>query len=385
MALRCVHYLPQIRLEQGGVTRAVLDFCRVFALAGHEVTLVTADATDVPASWLEGGAGLPRVRVIDAPRGRLQMLPRSAVAGLEGLLRETDVVHLHAPWTPSNLQVARAARRWGVPYVLSVHGMLDDWSMAQKRLKKRVFLTVAGNRLLRGAAALHCTASAELDQAARWFDREKGVVLPWLFDLEPFEHPPEEKRAVESKRARLLFLSRVHPKKGIERLLAAAGLLQRRGIDCDVVIAGPGEKDYIARLSALATAEGVGEHVQFVGMVRGQAKAALYRSADLFVLPTSQENFGLVLLEALACGTPVVTTQGVDIWKELQEAGACIVDPSPERLADAITELLRDRAELSALGCRGRSWVFERYEPRKLTLEYEAFYRDVAVKRGAAK
>jgi glycosyltransferase involved in cell wall biosynthesis len=382
MALRCIHYLPEIRLEQGGVTRAVLDFCEVFAGAGHEVTLLTGDATDVPGAWQAGGAGVPRVRVIERPRGRWQLLPRGVAEGLEGLLREAEVVHLHAPWTPSNLQIAKAARRVGTPYVLSIHGMLDDWSMAQKSLKKRVFLAVAGNRLLRGAAALHCTAEAELDQASRWFDRGKGVVLPWLFDLAPFEHLPD---ASESPRPSLLFLSRVHPKKGIERLLGAAGMLRRRGIDCDVMIAGPGDADYVARLSELAAREGVGERVRFVGMVRGAEKLALYRSADLFVLPTSQENFGLVLLESLACGTPVVTTKGVDIWKELEGAGASIVDATPQRLAGAIEGLLKDRAALKALGCRGRKWVFERYEPRRLASAYEAFYRGVSVKRGGGE
>jgi glycosyltransferase involved in cell wall biosynthesis len=383
MGLRCVHYLPEIRLEQGGVTRAVLDFCGVFASLGHEVTLVTADATDVPASWKEGGAGLPRVSVIDAPRGRWQLLSRGAAARLGELLPETDVLHLHAPWTVSNVQVAAAARRVKLPYVLSVHGMLDDWSMSQKRLKKRLFLAIVGKRLLRGAAAIHCTAQAELEQASLWFERDKGVVLPYLFDLAPFEGLPEVAHATQTERPRLLFLSRLHPKKGIERLLVATGALRRRGIDCDVVIAGPGEKDYVARLSHLAKKEGIEERVQFVGMLRGEAKLAAYRSADLFVLPTSQENFGLVLLEALACGTPVVTTKGVDIWKELQEAGARIVDPAPEQLAEAIGEMLQDRRGLKELGCRGRSWVFERYEPRKLALEYETFYRSVAARRGA--
>jgi glycosyltransferase involved in cell wall biosynthesis len=384
LALRCLHYLPSVRLEEGGVARAVLDFCAIFASLGHATTLVTSDPKDVPADWVAGTAGAPKVVVIDPPRGRLELLPRASVARLNDLLRETDVLHLHAPWTVSNEQWAAAARRSGVPYVLTLHGMLDDWSMAQKRLKKRIYLAIAGNRLLRGAAAIHCTAQAELEQASRWVDRERGVVLPLLFDLDAFRRlpGPEPARArfpqLTGERPALLFLSRVHPKKGLEQLIGAAGELRRRGTDCAILIAGPGEAEYVARLQSLASSLGVRDLVHFLGMVRGPEKLSLYQGADLFVLPTSQENFGLVLLESLACGTPVLTTRGVDIWQELQAAGARIADAAPGPLATAIAELLSDRAALKSRGDAGRSWVFGRYEPRRLAAEYEALYARVA-------
>jgi glycosyltransferase involved in cell wall biosynthesis len=380
-----------VRLEQGGVTRAVLDFCAIFASLGNTTTLVTSDATDVPAEWLAGAAGAPKVVVIDPPRGRLELLPRAAVAGLDDLLRKTDVLHLHAPWTASNTQFAAAARRLSVPYVLTLHGMLDDWSMAQKRLKKRIYLAIAGNRLLRGAAAIHCTAQAELEQASHWFSRERGVVLPLLFDLEAFRRlpGPELARArfaqLNGDRPALLFLSRVHPKKGLEQLIGAAGELRRRRTGCEILIAGPGEEEYVARLQALATSLGVGDIVHFLGMVRGEEKLSLYQAADLFVLPTSQENFGLVLLESLACGAPVLTTRGVDIWQELQAAGARIADAAPEALATAIGELLSDRMGLKSRGDAGRRWVFERYEPQRLAGEYESLYRSVSVSAAPEK
>lgn len=380
-----------MRLEQGGVTRAVLDFCAIFASLGNTTTLVTSDATDVPAEWLAGAAGAPKVVVIDPPRGRLELLPRAAVAGLDDLLRKTDVLHLHAPWTASNTQFAAAARRLSVPYVLTLHGMLDDWSMAQKRLKKRIYLAIAGNRLLRGAAAIHCTAQAELEQASHWFSRERGVVLPLLFDLEAFRRlpGPELARArfaqLNGDRPALLFLSRVHPKKGLEQLIGAAGELRRRRTGCEILIAGPGEEEYVARLQALATSLGVGDIVHFLGMVRGEEKLSLYQAADLFVLPTSQENFGLVLLESLACGAPVLTTRGVDIWQELQAAGARIADAAPEALATAIGELLSDRMGLKSRGDAGRRWVFERYEPQRLAGEYESLYRSVSVSAAPEK
>ncbi|MDB5321135.1 MAG: glycosyl transferase group 1 [Phycisphaerales bacterium] len=373
------------------MTRAVLDFCAIFASLGHTTTLVTSDATDVPTEWLGGAAGTPKVVVIDPPRGRLELLPRAAVARLDDLLRETDVLHLHAPWTASNTQFAAAARHLGVPYVLTLHGMLDDWSMAQKRLKKRIYLAIAGNRLLRGAAAIHCTAQAELEQASHWFSRERGVVLPLLFDLEAFRRLPGPALArarfpqLNGDRPALLFLSRVHPKKGLEQLIGAAGELRRRGTECEILIAGPGNEEYAARLQALATSLGVRDIVHFMGMVRGEEKLSLYQATDLFVLPTSQENFGLVLLESLACGTPVLTTSGVDIWQELQAAGARIADAAPEALATAIGELLSDRTGLKSRGDAGRRWVFERYEPRRLAGEYEALYRSVSVSGASEK
>jgi glycosyltransferase involved in cell wall biosynthesis len=384
-----MHYLPAVRLEHGGVTRAVLDFCRVFASRGRQVTLVTSDPTDVPAPWLAGGAGVPKV-VIQSPCKAMGLLSRDSAAGLPDLLGGADVLHLHGPWTLSNVQFASAAQRLGIPYVISPHGMLDTWSMAQKWLKKRIYLMLVGSRLLKGAAAVHCTAEAELEQASEWFDRDKGIVLPYLFDLEPFVRLPEAQQArsrfpgLDSDRPVLLFLSRVHPKKGVEQLLRAAAVLRKRGISCEVLIAGPGEKDYVARLASLASAEGLREQVHFLGMVRGEEKLSLYRNADLFVLPTSQENFGLVLLESLACGTPIVTTRGVDIWKELEKGGASIADANPEELAGVIADLLADRETLKSRGSSGRKWVFECYDPQKLAIQYDAFYDDV-VRAAAGK
>jgi glycosyltransferase involved in cell wall biosynthesis len=380
-----VHYLPGVRLEAGGVARAVLDFCRVFASLGHEVTLATSDATDVPTEWREPGAprpGLPRVALIDPPRGPLQRVPRTTLDAMAGLLRDADALHVHEVWSPSSLQCAGVARRAGVPYVVSIHGMLDDWSMAQKRPKKRMYLALAGNRLLGGAARVHCTARAELDQVRRWLPRDNGVVLPLVMDLADYAAlpGPDVARAkfpsIDGDGWKLLFLSRVHPKKGVEVLIRAAAELRRRGRACRVLIAGPGEPAYVASLEALARANGIGDATHVLGMVRGAGKLSLYEAADVFVLPTSQENFGLVLVEALACGAPVVTTRGVDIWQELQAAGAEIVDARPAAVADAIERIMA--ADPAVRGRRGRDWVLENLDPARVAAGYVEMYGSIA-------
>ncbi len=277
-----------------------------------------------------------------------------------------------------------------IPYVLSVHGMLDDWSMSQKWLKKQIYLALVGNRLLRGAARIHCTADAELEQASRRFPADRGVVLPLIMDFTAFTNLPgpalsrSKFAGFDGHRPRLLFLSRVHPKKGVELLILAAAELRKRGRPCTVLVAGPGEPPYVEQLTSLAREHGLTDTVHFLGMVRGVEKISVYQAADVFVLPTSQENFGLVLPEALACRTPVVTTRGVDTWKELEQAGASIVDRTPEAIASAIEHLLDEPPAAAAERKeRGRNWVLTRLDPTRVAEEYAALYRSVVAQAAA--
>ncbi len=388
--VRCVHYLSQIRLEAGGVVRAALDFCGVFAAMGNPTTLVTGDATDVPSQWLKAtGEGTPRVVVIDPPAGRFSRLGQSGKAQFRQALQDAQVLHLHSPWDPSNLQAAALAREAKIPYVLSAHGMLDDWSMAQKRTKKRAYLTVAGNRLLGHAARVHCTAQAELDQARKWLPKDNGAVLPLVMDLSPFEKLPgaelarQRFPALQTSDTKLLFLSRVHPKKGVDLLIRAVGELRKRSRKVTLLAAGPAEPGYVEQLKQLAGQLGIEDRIEFPGMVRGEEKLSLYQAADVFVLPTSQENFGLVLLEAMACRLPVITTRGVDIWKELAEAGAAITERDPQAIASAIEDMLRT-SNLSERGEKGRAWVFENMNPHCVASKYQELYQRIVDESKAA-
>lgn len=372
------------------MVRAALDFCGVFAAVGNPTTLITGDAADVPSEWLKGTDDrVPRVVVIDPPAGQFSRLPRSGKAQFRQALQDAQVLHLHSPWEPSNLQAAALAREAKIPYVLSAHGMLDDWSMAQKRTKKRAYLTVAGNRLLAGAARVHCTAQAELDQARKWLPKDNGAVLPLVMDLSPFEKLPgpelarKQFPALQSSDPKLLLLSRVHPKKGVDLLIRAVGELQKRGRKVRLVVAGPADAEYLEQLKPLASQLGIEDRIEFPGMVRGEEKLSLYQAADVFVLPTSQENFGLVLLEAMACRLPVVTTRGVDIWKELAEAGAAITERDPLAIASAIEDMLRT-SNLGERGEKGRAWVFENMNPQCVAARYQALYQQIVNEAKAA-
>jgi glycosyltransferase involved in cell wall biosynthesis len=381
--MKIVQYLSEIRLELGGAARAVLDLCTALAERGHEVTQLTCDPADVPGSWVSGEPGHPRVERMERRARPLPRLSSASALKAAGEIERADVVHLHVPWDPICLQLGRMARRAGVPYVVAIHGMLDDWSMSQKGLKKRLYLALGGRRLLQEAAAVHCTAEAERDQSSKWYPRGRPVVVPLIFDVSEYEElpgPEVARREFASAfgdpgQAVLLFLSRLHPKKRPELLIEAAGQLRDEGVALKLLVVGSGEPGYERGLRRLVGRLGLDGQVEFLGFVSGRNKVSLYQSADLLVLPTSQENWGFVLIESLACGTPVVTTRGVDIWPELQSSGgAMIVDPTPSAIAAAVAGLIQDEERRRAMQRRGRAWVLKELNVDRVVARYEELY-----------
>lgn len=379
--LRILHYVNELRLEAGGVVRAVLDLVEGLSQAGLEVTVATGDDTDAPASWRSGG---PRVVRIDR-RVTRWLAPKGDPSELRRLVADADVVHLHTPWEPFNPVVARAARDAGKPYLLSVHGMLDDWCMAGKAFKKRLYLKLVGRRLLEHAAGVHFTAEAERDQAIKWAPAANPQVLPLLMDTSPYATLVDATAAeaafpqlAATDEPRLLFLSRVDPKKGVDLLIEAVARLADSATPTQALVAGPGDDAYVAQLQRLAQQRGVADRVHFLGMVRGDAKWSLYRAADVFVLPTHQENFGIVLAEAIGSALPTVTTRQVDIWREIERCGAVITDDTAEATADALRVVLSDLPSAKRQADTGRDRLLEWLDPDRLTGEYRAMYRAAA-------
>lgn len=380
--MRITHYFFRVTEASGGVSRAIYDLVDLLASAGHRVTLITGGDSRFPAGWPSRGGDSIEVVRLRPPRGPLQLLDRAALATVKNLLRDTDVLHLHGLWRPSASQVAKAARKLGTPYVLTLHGTLDDWSMAQGRLRKRLYHRLFERRNLNSAASVHCTADAEAEQSRRWFSHDRIVTLPYAVDLGPYRDPPpahlfRSAHPEVDERPAVLFLSRLHYKKGAEVLVEAMGCLAQNGTDFQLWFAGTGEETYVRHLRSLAGR--LVPQARFFGLVTGPEKLALYQCADLLALPTHQENFALVLPEALACGTPVVTTRGTDIWRELAaSSGARIVERSAAAFAEAIDDLLTDRAACRRMGAAGRRWVFEWLDPDRITERFEELYRDAA-------
>lgn len=432
--MRILHFLTRVRLADGGVVRALIDIATMLARAGDTITVATAEMDEPARRALEGaGVATMPVRIVDPVarlRGRrvqdapgdqpTQMLDRASRLALWTALTQTptrpDVVHLHGVWATPNWQVAHLARLATVPYVVSAHGMLDDWCVAQGRAKKRVHMALMSGRGLAGARAVHCTAQAEAEQVARNVPRTVATrVVPLPFDATEFDDVPGDDRdpgraarearfreafpdlaapppapAGGASAHRVVFLSRMHEKKGVVPLIECWPGVLARHPGASLLIAGPADppgyervvREAVARIDPAPPS---GARVGLLGMVRGARKRALLGAADLFVLPTSQENFGYVLLEALAAGTPVITTRAVDIWPELDASGACtILDASPAapvaptELAHAIAGALSDVGALRAAGARGRAWARAYSDPVALVRAYRELLRGAA-------
>lgn len=367
--------------------RAVLDLSAALSKLGHRVTLLTLDAGDAPSNWprvtrstdlaLMPIGNVPTVFVPEGSKPGRSFAGMTARSQSASVIAGADVLHLHGLWEYGNVQALRMAAATSVPAVCTVHGMLDDWSMSQGGWKKRLYLRFVLRPALSRGSRLHFTAEAEQEQSRRWLRDVPSIVIPYVLDVEPYLANGRSSLSLNGP-PHVLLLSRLHVKKGIERLIDAADVLAKGGKAIRWTLAGPADEAYLASLQQRVADLKLGDWVSFPGMVSGDAKAALYRSADLFVLPTSQENFGLVLIEAMAAGVPVVTTRGVDIWRELQHAGAEIVDlDDPAVLPNVIQRLLVDPAERDRRSRQGRAWVESAFAGDVTARRFEALYRSL--------
>ena len=380
--LHVVHYIQHLCEKRGGgVVRAILDLSQALARYGCRVTVITTDAANTRLN--EVGVYGPHVEETSLPLPVVGRMAPETSKRIDSILESADVAHLHTLWDPRNLTIADAARRARIPYVASIHGMLDDHALRFKRVKKQIYLRLFGRRFLRNAYRLHCSAEGEKRQVASKIASPPIEVIPLLFDVSQYAELPGPEVARSAfpclRRAepKILFLSRLHPIKGPDLLIEAAGRL-KTSRDFQLIMAGPGDESYVNRLRELARKHNLEDRTSFVGMVSGELKTSLYQASDLFVLPTMQENFGLVFPEALACRLPVVTTNQIDTASELAQGGVKLVARNPKAFAAAIGDALSNLDELKKLGEFGRAFVLDWLETEKTARRYIELYRGAA-------
>ncbi len=355
-----VHTIGSLRADHGGPSRSVASLCGALAEEGVETHLVTAFPTnpspDQSPILPEGDVQVHAIQ----ERTRLQQALRSPVGFYQRLWAvvkeiQPDVIHDHGAWLPSNAVAAWVARQTGVPLVVSPRGMVAEWTLSHQAFKKRAAWHLYQKRAFQQATLFHATASGEADDLRRLGMETPAAVIPngvALPEIRPTGNTSEHKW--------VLFLSRLHPVKGLPMLLEAWAQIQPEGWTLELV--GPsedGHRDELERKVATLDLDG---EVVFSGPVDDNAKWRKYTAADLFVLPSHSENFGIVVAEALAAGVPVLTTTGTP-WQELKTHDCgWWVDPELAAIKEALTTALNlSDAERNAMGQRGRHLVESTY------------------------
>lgn len=390
--MRVLHVVPGMSPRHGGPIN-VPGLVRALTRHGVDAALLATNAD--PTGRLAVPLNQPVVR--DGVEcvfhhawpaaGRYGLAP-AMVRTLRRLVPGCDLVHIHWLYNFACLAAARAAVAAGVPFVVQPRGSLDPQMLARNRLLKRTYLDTVGRPLLRRAAAVVFTAEDERARAA--YDRRcPEWVIPNGVDWSTFDELPARGRFraafPQLDGPFLLFLGRLSRQKGLDLLLGAFARIVRRRPDLCLVIAGPDHEGYEREVRQLAARLGLAQRVIFTGLLLDDLKLAAFVDAELFVLPSYMENFGGAIVEALACGLPVVISQGVHIHRDLSAAGAAtVVSCSVDDVAAGIERALSDPDLRPRIATAGPALVQARYTWDAIVPILVSRYKDIASQRRAA-
>ncbi len=265
-----------------------------------------------------------------------------------------DIIHNHSLWMMPNVYPGMVSRAKGVPLIVAPRGTLSQWAMKNGSLVKTFFWPLVQKPALKSTACFHATSHSEYEDIRRLGFRQPVAIIPNGIDIPTVSENKPTNRT-------LLFLGRIHPVKGLEMLLPAWKFLQQRFPDWQLKIIGPDNRGHENKMRIYSENLGL-KRIEFCGPRYGQAKVQAYADADLFVLPTYSENFGMAVAESLAAGTPAVVTKGAP-WAGLAQHGAgWWVDISVEALVVGLsTAMDKDRGELSLMGHKGKAWMSSEY------------------------
>lgn len=282
-----------------------------------------------------------------------------------------DLVHINCCWMPCCALTQKWAQKKGYKVILTPHGMLEPWIMNRNYWTKKLpALLLFQKSAIKNADCIHATAESEKLNILKLGYNNKVEVIANGIDVDSIKI----KKSWERKR-NILFLSRIHVKKGIEFLLEAVSLLKSQLEGYTITIAGEGDKEYISSLKNKTKELNIEKMIVFYGGVYGEKKWELYRNSDVFVLPTYSENFGIVVAEALASGTPVITTKGTP-WEELNtEKCGWWAEIGTNATKKALIEFLEmSEIQLQKMGNNGRILVEKKYSNKVIAKEMKNLY-----------
>ena len=373
LTMRILQIIPSISLVYGGPSQMVLGLSEALAAQGIDVTIITTNSNgdigqsplDVPLNQPIKQNGYQIIYFRCSPFRRYKF-SLSLLQWLNANARQFDLAHIHALFSPVTTLAATIARGHNLPYIIRPCGMLDPADLQKKKQLKQIYAALLERANLAGAAAIHFTSKEEAKISERFGLDSTGkmpvsqdLIIPLGVTAGLFPN-----RLRESQVPIILFMSRIEPKKGLDLLIPALESILESGIKFQFILAGsnPQDADYEAGINVKIQNSILGKYTTITGFVTGDRKNELLTNADLFVLPSYYENFGIAVAEAMAAGVPVAISDRIHIAEDIQQAEAGWVGPLEVRsIANSIKSALLDPDERQRRGLNGKKYAKKHY------------------------
>jgi glycosyltransferase involved in cell wall biosynthesis len=385
--MKVLHIIPSISPKLGGPTQVVLNLVRALRKEGIDVEIATTNDDDglllnVPLLECVEYQGLPVWFFPHAARIKAFLPSLAFTQWLWQNIKNYDILDNHYLFSYLPSCAAVFAQWQQVPYTVRIMGQLTPWALAQSKLKKHVYSYLIEKRNLNQAAAIHCTSVGEMEDVSAFGVKPPKVVLPLGVNpptlIGDAKSQLQYRYNLSEEVPIILFLSRLHYKKRPELLIQTLGELKKQEQNFYLLIAGSGQDTYVQSLQKMVASLNITNQTSFVGFVSGYEKDLLLQGSDLFVLPTYSENFGIALAEAMVSGLPIITTPGVQIAAEIDEAEAgIIVEGEIGSLKTAIADLLKNPQLREQMGENGRLVALQRYSWQTVAQQLVSTYQAI--------
>ncbi|MBU7582678.1 MAG: hormogonium polysaccharide biosynthesis glycosyltransferase HpsP [Nostoc sp. TH1S01] len=390
--MRILQIVPSISLIYGGPSQMVLGLAPALAKEGVKVTILTTDSNgdtgqqplDVPLNHPIQQDGYEIIYFRCAPFRRYKF-SLDLLNWLKNHAVEFDLAHIHALFSPISSAAAMVCRQQKLPYILRPLGTLDPADLQKKKQLKKLYVELLERNNLAGAAAIHFTSEQEAKISERFGVNTKDLVIP-------LGVKPTQKTSSSAVRGQLgisedvplvLFMSRIDPKKGLNLLIPALEKLLANDCKFHFVLAGtnPQDPDYEQNIKSQIENSPLRSHTTITGFVSGELKAGLLQAADLFVLPSYYENFGIAVAEAMVAGIPVVISDQVHIWQQVSDSQSGWVGKTEvSSLFELLQQALQSPQECQRRGINAQKYALEHFSWDAIARQMIQAYQQILIK-----
>lgn len=360
--MKVLSFISSLDINAGGPSRSVPMLAKGLAEHGVDITLMTVKSENMNTHALEGTSAKLKV-----------LTPSFSKKEIAKYLAEErfDLIQIQSLWDLPYHKVMVEARRLGIPYIVTPRGMLEPWSLSQRKWKKKLAWWLYQCNDVQKSVCVFTTAKMEAEHVSELGITTCKSVIPNSIETDAYPC----KISTDVVKKQVLFLSRIHVKKGIELLFEAWKRIHHDFADWQLLIVGNGEAEYIHSLENRVESFGLKDCIKILPPVFGEAKIKVYQESALFCLPSFSENFGMAIAESMSCGTPVITTTNCP-WIILNDTktGWCI-DLSVDNLEHALREAMTmSSVDLYAMGQKASKLIYENFDYRSVTLKILRLY-----------